>query len=87
MNSQWLILALFAIAILTVLISQARAAALTKRQKTVNVAIIVMCIGGIGSTLPNALGVTAPEVRSTALVFSVCCTLVGLFFLMRHRNA
>ena len=87
MNNSWLTLALFVIAIVVILISQARAAAMSKRQKTVNIGIIVMCIGGIGSTLPAVLGVTAPEVRSTALVFSVCCTLVGLFFLLRHRNA
>ena len=87
MNNAWLMLVLFVIAIAVIVISQARAASVSKRQKTVNIAIIVMCIGGIGSTLPTVLGVSAPEVRSTALVFSVCCTLVGLFFVLRHRNA
>jgi len=83
----WVIIGLFALSIVIVVVSQARATSLSKRQKTLNTAIIVMCVGGIGSALPTALRITAPEVQSTATVFSVCCTLVGLFFLLRHRNA
>ena len=87
MNNAWLPLMLFAGALIAVIVNVLRHPEATKRQKTVNTAIIVMCIGGIGSTLPSALGVTSPEVRSTAVVFSVCCTLVAFFFLLRHRKA
>ena len=87
MNSAWLPLVLFAVALIAVLINVLRHPNASRRQKTVNTGIMVMCIGGVGSTLPGALGLMSPEVRSTAMVFSVCCTLIGFFFLLRHRNA
>jgi hypothetical protein len=86
MNRAWLTIALFSTAIVIVLVSQARARAVSKRRKTVNIGIILMCIGGIGSALPTVLNITSPEVRSTATVFNVCCTLLGFFFLLRQRN-
>jgi cation transport ATPase len=87
MSSPWVPLALFLAALVAMVINILRHPNASRRQKTVNMAITVMCIGGIGATLPSAFGITSPEVRSTATVFSVCCTLVGFFFLLRHRNA
>lgn len=87
MNNSWMPLVLFLGALVAVTITMLRNPHHSKRQKTVNTGIIVMCIGGVGLSLPGALGITSPEVRSTATAFSVACTLVGFFFLLRHRNA
>ena len=87
MNSPWLTVGLFTLALVAVAFTLLTNRSLTKRQKMVNTGIIVLCIGGVGLSLPRALGITSQEVQSTAVVFSVCCTLVGFFFLLRHRNA
>jgi hypothetical protein len=87
MNSPWLSVVLLTLALVAVGFTLLTNRNLTRRQRTVNTGIVVLCAGGVGLSLPRALGITSPEVQSTAVVFSVCCTLVGFFFLLRHRNA